>query len=62
MWSPMLELPDRTIRIRREDTIVVTENGAENVTAGVPADVDALYALIRQRGVNSTPVGGVSIR
>lgn len=60
--EPILEIPDRKIHIRLEDTIVVTENGAENVTAAVPADVDALYALIRQRGVNSTPVGGASTR
>jgi len=42
--------------------VIITENGAENVTAGVPADVEPLYALIRQRGVNSTTVGNVSAR
>ncbi|MGH7514320.1 MAG: hypothetical protein ACREOQ_15505 [Gemmatimonadales bacterium] len=35
----------------------MTENGAENLTAAVPADVEPLYALIRERGVNSVPVG-----
>jgi Xaa-Pro aminopeptidase len=60
--EPVLEFPDRKIHIRLEDTIIVTENGAENVTAGVPAEVDALYALIRQRGVNWMPVGSVSSR
>jgi uncharacterized protein (DUF111 family) len=58
--TPILEIPDRKIHIRLEDTIVVTENGADNVTAGVPADVESLYALIPQRGVNSSPVGSVS--
>jgi hypothetical protein len=33
MWSPMLELPDRTIRIRREDTIVMTEERRGNATS-----------------------------
>ncbi len=31
--EPILEIPAPKIRIRLEDTIVVTENGAENVTA-----------------------------
>jgi Xaa-Pro aminopeptidase len=60
--EPILEFPDRKIHIRLEDTVIITENGAENVTAGVPADVEPLYALIRQRGVNSTTVGNVSAR
>ena len=55
--EPILEIPDRKIHIRLEDTVIVTENGAENVTAGVPADVESLYALIRQRGVNAMAVG-----
>jgi Xaa-Pro aminopeptidase len=58
--EPILEIPDRKIHIRLEDTIVVTENDADKVTAGVPADVESLYALIRQRGVNSSRVGSVS--
>ncbi|HET9726496.1 MAG TPA: M24 family metallopeptidase [Gemmatimonadales bacterium] len=33
--EPILELPDRKIRIRLEDTIGMTENGAENVTASM---------------------------
>ena len=60
--EPILEFPDRKIHIRLEDTVIITESGAENVTAGVPADVEPLYALIRQRGVNSTTVGNVSAR
>ena len=55
--EPILEFPDRKIHIRLEDTVIVTESGAENVTAAVPAEVDPLYALIRQRGVNSMVVG-----
>jgi len=55
--EPILEFPDRKIHIRLEDTVIVTEAAAENLTAGVPADVEPLYALIRQRGVNSVPVG-----
>ena len=57
--EPILEFPDRKIHIRLEDTVIVTETGAENVTAGVPAEVEPLYGLIRQRGVTSLTVGGV---
>jgi Xaa-Pro aminopeptidase len=57
--EPILEIPDRKIHIRLEDTIIVTDSGAENVTAGVPAEIEPLYALIRQRGVNASLVGGV---
>ena len=56
--EPILEFPDRKIHIRLEDTVIVTETGAENLTAGVPAEVEPLYGLIRQRGVNSLNVGG----
>ena len=54
--EPILEIPDRKIHIRLEDTVLVTDTGAENVTAGVPAEIEPLYALIRQRGVNSAPL------
>lgn len=51
--EPILEFPDRKIHIRLEDTILITENGAENLTAGVPAETERVYALVKQRGVNS---------
>ena len=54
--EPILELPDRKIHMRLEDTVLVTDTGAENLTAAVPAEIEPLYALIRQRGVNSAPL------
>jgi peptidase M24-like protein len=54
--EPILEIPDRKIHIRLEDTIVVTDTGADKLTAAVPAEVEPLYALIRQKGVNSVPL------
>jgi hypothetical protein len=54
----VLELPDRKIHLRLEDTVLITDGGAENLTAGVPAEIDPLYALIRQHGINAEPVGG----
>ena len=56
--EPILEIPDRKIHIRLEDTIVVTDTGADNLTAAVPAEVEPLYGLIRQKGVNSAPLAG----
>jgi Xaa-Pro aminopeptidase len=55
--EPILQFPDRKIHIRLEDTIVLTPKGPENLTAAVPAEVEPLYALIRQEGVNSRAVG-----
>jgi Xaa-Pro aminopeptidase len=58
--EPILQFPEKKIHIRLEDTVVLTEKGAENVTAAVPAEVEPLYALIKEKGVNSTPVSGRS--
>jgi Xaa-Pro aminopeptidase len=58
--EPVLEFPERKIHIRLEDTVVLTQKGAENLTAAVPAEVEPLYALIREKGVNSSPVIGRS--
>jgi Xaa-Pro aminopeptidase len=54
--EPFLQFPDRKIHLRLEDTVVLTEKGAENLTAAVPAELEPLYALIREKGVNSTPL------
>lgn len=47
--EPLLELRDRQIHMRLEDTVLVTENGAENLTAAAPADIEAVYALVKQK-------------
>jgi Xaa-Pro aminopeptidase len=54
--EPILQFPERKIHIRLEDTVVLTEKGPENLTAAVPAELEPLYALIREKGVNSTSV------
>jgi Xaa-Pro aminopeptidase len=37
--------------MRLEDSVLVTATGSENLTAGVPADLESVYALIKQKGV-----------
>jgi Xaa-Pro aminopeptidase len=54
--EPILQFPERNIHLRLEDTVVLTEKGPENLTAAVPAEVNQLYALVREKGINSTPV------
>jgi Xaa-Pro aminopeptidase len=50
--EPLLELPDKQIHMRLEDTVLITPTGAVNMTAGVPAGLDEIYALIRQKAVS----------
>ena len=49
--EPLIEFRDRKIHMRLEDSVLVTPNGAENLTAAVPADVESVYALIKQKAV-----------
>ena len=56
--EPILQFPEKKIHIRLEDTVVLTEKGPENLTAAVPAEVEPLYALIKEKGVNSTAISG----
>jgi Xaa-Pro aminopeptidase len=44
--EPILDLPDRQIHVRIEDTILVTATGAEVLTAGVPKAIEPLLALL----------------
>ncbi|MGB7921886.1 MAG: Xaa-Pro peptidase family protein [Pyrinomonadaceae bacterium] len=51
--EPLLEFRDRKIHMRLEDTVLITPTGAVNLTAGVPAEIDEVYALIKQKGVGA---------
>jgi Xaa-Pro aminopeptidase len=44
--EPIVDLPDRQLHVRVEDTVLVTETGAEILTASVPKEVDALTRLV----------------
>jgi Xaa-Pro aminopeptidase len=51
--EPILQFPERGIHLRLEDTVLITETGSENLTASVPAAVEPLLALEKERGINS---------
>jgi Xaa-Pro aminopeptidase len=51
--EPLLEFRDKKIHMRLEDTVLITPAGAENLTAGVPAEIDEVYSLIKQKGVGT---------
>ena len=50
--EPLLEIAEKKIHMRLEDTVLVTPTGAVNMTAGVPAELDEVYALIRQKALS----------
>ena len=53
--EPLLEIPEKKIHMRLEDTVLVTPTGAVNMTAGAPAALDEIYALIRQKALSVNP-------
>jgi Xaa-Pro aminopeptidase len=50
--EPILEIPEKQIHIRLEDSVLVTPTGAENLTKDVPVELDEIYALIKQKGIS----------
>lgn len=49
--DPQLWVPEEKLYIRYEDTVVVTETGVENFTAFLPSELDAIEAVVREKGV-----------
>lgn len=47
--EPLLEIQEQKIHMRLEDTVLITPNGALNMTAAAPAGIDEIYALIRKK-------------
>lgn len=50
--EPLIEISEKKIHMRLEDTVLITPTGATNMTAGVPAAIDEIYALIRQKSLS----------
>lgn len=53
--EPLLEIPEKKIHMRLEDTVLITPNGALNMTASVPAGIEEIYQLIRQKALTVVP-------
>lgn len=51
--EPIIEFPDEGFHIRIEDTILITEDGNENLTAHVPKELDEVLALVGKRASES---------
>ncbi|MBS1601741.1 MAG: aminopeptidase P family protein [Bacteroidetes bacterium] len=49
--EPIIEDKELKLHLRLEDTIIVTADGHENVTAGTPTNIDAMIALMKQKGI-----------
>jgi Xaa-Pro aminopeptidase len=47
--EPIYQSTEKKVHLRLEDTVLVTEKGAENLTASAPADLESIYSLIRQK-------------
>lgn len=46
--EPLIQNDEQKLHLRLEDTVLITPNGAENLTAGVPAELEDIYALARK--------------
>ncbi len=49
--DPELFVPEEQLYIRVEDTVLVTETGCENLTAGCPREMDAVERLMSETGM-----------
>lgn len=49
--EPTLTNEKLQTHIRLEDTVLITQNGAENLTKDVPAEIEEIYALQKQKAI-----------
>jgi Xaa-Pro aminopeptidase len=49
--EPQFRVPEEQIYIRLEDMILITEDGAENMSDFVPMDMAAIEAVIAEQGL-----------
>ena len=49
--DPQMRIPEERLYLRVEDTVVVTEDGCENLTAGAPLEMAAVEATLREPGI-----------
>lgn len=49
--EPYATFPGEDLGVRVEDTILITETGCENLTAGIPREIDEIEAFMKKQGV-----------
>jgi len=49
--DPQLWVPEESLYVRYEDTVVVTEDGVENFTAFVPSELGDIERTVQQGGL-----------
>jgi Xaa-Pro aminopeptidase len=49
--EPLCVFPEENLGVRVEDTILITENGCENLTAGIPRTVEEIEAHMKTPGL-----------
>ena len=49
--EPVLDDPINKRHMRLEDTVLITDDGAINLTEGVPAELTEIYKLMKQKGL-----------
>ena len=52
--DPQMWIREQEIYIRVEDTVVVTADGVENLTADAPLELDEVETVIQQQGILQT--------
>ena len=52
--DPMIWVPEERLYIRVEDTVVVTENGIENLTRLAPLELDDVEETMKSTGMIET--------
>lgn len=52
--EPLIQDQKLQIHMRLEDTVLITPTGAENLTADVPAGLEEVYALQRQKALETS--------
>jgi len=49
--EPVLDDPTNKRHMRLEDTVLITDTGAINLTDGVSAELTEIYKLMKQKGL-----------